>query len=67
MEQKVVIGVSSVGPEVISSGRSLTAQFISNALSRTTQIGTPLPIIATIGSRCAPTEVQFPFDGGSRV
>src|SRR3989442_11125416 len=32
-----------------SSGRSQAAQFVSNGLSRRTQIATPAPIIATIG------------------
>ena len=49
MRQKAGMGVSSVRQTVISSGRSLEAQFISNGLSRKTQIATPVPIIATIG------------------
>ena len=36
------MGVSSVRQTVISSGRSLEAQFISNGLSRKTQIATPV-------------------------
>jgi len=55
MQQKVVMGVSSVRQTVISSGHSQAAQFISNGLPRKTQIATPVPIIATIGFRHAKT------------
>jgi hypothetical protein len=55
MRQKVGIGVSSVRQMVISSGRSPAAQFISNGLSRKTEIATPVPIIATIGLTLPPT------------
>jgi hypothetical protein len=51
MRQKVVMGISSL--------RSQSAQFMSNGLSRETQIATPVPIIATTGFICVYLRFSF--------